>query len=110
MNINPLELMKNAQKLQEQMNDAKARMGDMRCAGSSGGGMVEVEINGMFELLSIKIAPEIAGSGDAEMMQDLILAASASAHEKMREAMSSEIGAMAQEAGLSGLSALKDMF
>ena len=95
MNINPFDLMKNAQKIQEQMGAFQEKLAGISAKGSAGGGMVEVEFNGKFEVLSVRIAPEAAEGGDAEMLQDLVMAATSSGIEKIREKINSEIGAMA---------------
>jgi DNA-binding YbaB/EbfC family protein len=91
MNINPFDILKNAQKIQEQMGSFQEKLGDLRAAGSSGGGMVTVELNGRMEALAIKISEE--AMEDREMLQDLITAAFNNAMEKVREAINQEMGA-----------------
>jgi len=106
MNFNPLDLMKNAQKIQEQMGSFQDKLAAITETGSAGGGMVEVDLNGKFELLAVRIAPEIGGEGDLEMMQDLIVAAFSNGHEKIRMAMTRELGAMAGGMGIPGLAGM----
>ena len=103
MNFNPLDLMKNAQKIQEQMGSFQEKLAAINAMGSAGGGMVEVDLNGKFEVLAIRIAPEVAADGDTEMLQDLIVAAFSNGHEKIREAITREMGAMAGGMGIPGL-------
>jgi len=103
MNFNPFDLMKNAQKLQEQMGSFQEKLAGITATGSAGAGMVEIDVNGKFEALAMRISPEIAQSGDAEMIQDLTIAAFSNAHEKAREAIAREIGSMAGGAGIPGL-------
>ncbi|MDR2660069.1 MAG: YbaB/EbfC family nucleoid-associated protein [Spirochaetaceae bacterium] len=91
MDINSLDLMKSAQKLQDKMGEFKNRIGDIVVTGSAGGGMVEIEMNGRQEMTAVNIDPEVAG--DVEMLQDLIIAAYNSAVEKSREAVKNEEGA-----------------
>jgi len=104
MNINPFELLKNAEKIQEQMGSFQEKLADISVKGSAGGGMVEVELNGKLEVTAVRIAPEAVEGGDAEMLADLAMAAFSNALEKMKEALRQEIGTMA--GGISGLSGL----
>lgn len=67
--------MKQAQKVQQKMKEVQESLGDEKVEASSGGGMVNVVVNGRQELLSIKIEPEIVKEGDLEMLEDLIIAA-----------------------------------
>ncbi|MCL2126694.1 MAG: YbaB/EbfC family nucleoid-associated protein [Treponema sp.] len=106
MNINPLDIMKNAQKIQEQMGSFQERLAAISAKGSAGGGMVEIELNGKFEALSVQIAKEAVEGGDTEMLQDLVMAAFSNALEKVREEINREIGSMAGGLGISGLSGL----
>jgi len=99
--MNPFDLLKNAQAIQEQMGAFQDKMADINVTGSAGGGMVEIDLNGKFEVTAVRIAPEAAG--DAEMLQDLVMAAFSSGLEKTREALTREMGAMAGGLGLSGL-------
>jgi len=92
MNINPFDILKNAQKIQEQMSGFQEKLGSITATGASGGGLVEVEINGKLELTAIRITPE--AMGDTEMLQDLIIAAFNDGMAKVREAIGSEVGAM----------------
>ncbi|MFP3089560.1 YbaB/EbfC family nucleoid-associated protein [Treponema sp. TIM-1] len=102
MNINPFDLLKNAQKLQEQMGSLQERLGTITATGSAGGGMVEVNLNGRLELLAIRIAPEAVDPEDVEMLQDLIIAAFTAAMEKIKEAVNAEMGALAGGMGMPG--------
>jgi DNA-binding YbaB/EbfC family protein len=95
MNINPFDILKNAQKIQEQMGSLQEKLGAVVVTGSAGAGMVEVDINGRMELLAVRIAPEAVNPGEVEMLQDLITAAFAGAMEKIREAVNREMGALA---------------
>ena len=103
MNFNPLDIMKNAQKIQEQMGSFNEKLAAITATGSAGGGMVEIDLNGKFEMLAVRISPEIAEGGDADMIQDLVAAAFSSAYDKVREAMTRELGAMAGGMGIPGL-------
>ena len=93
MNINPLDILKNAQKIQEHMGAFQEKLSGISVSGSAGGGMVEVDVNGKMEALAVRIADE--AMTDRDMLQDLIAAAFNSAMEKVRETVNQEMGSMA---------------
>ena len=95
MNINPFEMLKNAQQIQQQMGAFQERLGTIQAIGSSGGGMVEIELNGRMEVQQVRISPELVEGKDREMLQDLVAAAFNNAFEKIREAINREMGALA---------------
>ena len=102
MNINPFDILKNAQKIQEQMGAFQEKLETIRITGSSGGGMAEIDMNGKMEVLALRIAPEAMEGGDREMLQDLIAAAFNNALEKVREAVGREMGGLVP-GGLQGM-------
>jgi len=106
MNFNPMDIMKNAQKIQEQMGSFQEKLAAITATGSAGGGMVEIDLNGKFEMLDIRVAPEMVEDDDAEMLQDLIVAAFSNGHYKIREAITHELGAMAGGMGIPGLAGM----
>ncbi len=68
-------LLKQAQKMQQQMLKAQEELVDLEVTASSGGGMVTVRANGKSEILEISIKPEAVDPEDIEILEDLILAA-----------------------------------
>jgi len=92
MNINPFDLIKNAQKIQEQMSGFQEKLGAITVTGASGGGLVEIDINGKLEVTAVRIAPEAAN--DIEMLQDLIISAFTNGTAKVKEAVSKEASSM----------------
>ena len=72
-NIN--QLMKQAQKMQKQMEQAQADLEERDFTATAGGGAVSVVVSGKRELKSIEIDREVVDPEDVEMLQDLILAA-----------------------------------
>ena len=94
MNINPFDILKNAQKIQEQMGTFQEKLGTLMITGSAGGGMTEIDMNGRMEVLAVRIAPEAMAGGDREMLQDLVTAAFNSALEKVKEAVNREMGGL----------------
>jgi len=94
MNINPFDLLKNAQKIQEQMNGFQEKLANISATGAAGGGLIEVDLNGKLELLAVRIAPQAMEGSDTEMLQDLILAAFNDGMSKVKEEIGSEVGSM----------------
>jgi len=109
MNVNPFDIMKNAQKIQEQMGAFQQKLGTITVTGSAGGGMTEIDMNGKMEILAVRIAPETFEEGDREMLQDLIEAAFNNAMEKVREEINREVGSMIP-GGLQGIPGMAGMF
>ena len=80
-------LMAQAQQLQEKLQQTVVEA-------SAGGGSVTVKMNGQKKVLSVTIDPEIAKSGDLEMLQDLMVAAVNEGNRKVDEALQSNLGGM----------------
>jgi len=68
-------MMKQAQKLQEQMAKAQEELEETEIEGSAGGDLVTVTLNGKKRLLGVSIKPEAIDPDDIEMLEDLIIAA-----------------------------------
>jgi len=68
-------LMKQAQEMQAKMQAMQERLADMEISGSAGAGMVSVMLNGKGEMRSVKIDPSLFKAEDAEVVEDLIVAA-----------------------------------
>ncbi len=68
-------LLKQAQQLGGQMGQITEEMKRRRVVGSAGGGMVEIEVNGLMEVLRCHIDPQLAAQKDMEMLEDLVVAA-----------------------------------
>jgi len=84
-------IMKQAQALQEQMAKIQEQASSKTVEGTAGGGMVTVRINGGMEMVSVRIDPEILTSGDGDMIQDLIVAATNEGLRKARDMMAEEM-------------------
>jgi DNA-binding YbaB/EbfC family protein len=84
-------IMKQAQAMQEQLAKIQEEAGQKTVDGTAGGGMVTVTANGAMQIIAIKIDPEVIKSGDADMLQDLVVAATNEALRKAREMMSQEM-------------------
>jgi nucleoid-associated protein EbfC len=82
---NLASMVKQAQEMGEKMKNVGDDLKTKRVTGASGGGMVEVEMNGASEMLQIRIDPSLIADGDCEMLEELIPAAVNQAHEKARQ-------------------------
>ena len=96
-------IMKQAQKMQEEMARVQEQLGTMKVSATAGGGMVSVEANGKQEIISIKIEPEVINPEDNEMLQDLILAASNEALRKSRDLLKQEMAKITGGINIPGL-------
>ena len=78
-------LMKQAQRLQRQVEETTKELEEKEYSASAGGGAVTVTVSGKKEVLSVKLAEEVVDPDDIEMLQDLIVAATNEALRKMEE-------------------------
>ena len=78
-------MLKQAQKMQEEMEKVQAELEEKTVEVASGGGVVSVTMKGSKELLSVKIKPEAVDPDDIEMLEDLIVAAINEATNKANE-------------------------
>jgi hypothetical protein len=69
------DIMKQAQKMQQELLRIQEELATKTVEATSGGGMVTVVVSGRLELVSIKIEKDVVDPGDIEMLQDLVLAA-----------------------------------
>ena len=85
------------------------RLAGISATGSAGGGMVEIDLNGKFEVTDVRIAQEAVADSDTEMLADLIMAAFSNGWEKLQDAIKNEMGTMAGDLGVPGLSGMLGM-
>lgn len=97
------DMMKQAQALQERMAKLQEEAAKKIVEASSGGGMVTVRFNGKQELLSVKVDPEVIKSGDVEMLQDLIVAATNEGLRKSQALMADEMKGVTGGLNIPGL-------
>ncbi|GGG09631.1 nucleoid-associated protein [Paenibacillus albidus] len=86
------QMMKQVKKMQEQMLKAQEELGSKTIEGSSGGGVVTVQVNGHKKLLSIQIKPEAVDPDDVEMLQDLVITAVNDALTQAEELANNDMG------------------
>ena len=104
---NMQSMLRQAQKMQENIEAKKAELEEKEYVVSSGGGMVEVTANGKHEIKAIGINPEVVDPEDVEMLQDLIIAA---INEAMRTAAETEAAEMEKLSGGLSMPGLPGMF
>ncbi len=68
-------LIKQAQQIGGQMQNLSEELKDRRAEGTAGGGMVEIEVNGLLEVLRCRIDQQLVAQGDRELIEDLVAAA-----------------------------------
>lgn len=100
---NMKDLMKQAQKMQQEMMKQQEDLESQVFTASAGGGMVKVEMNGKHELVSIKIQPEAVDPEDVEMLEDLILAAMQDVTAKVTETANDAMGKLTGGMKIPGL-------
>lgn len=84
MKLDMNQLMKQAQKMQKDLEKAQAEAEQIELEASSGGGMVNVKVNGKNQIVSLKIDPEAVKEDDVEMLEDLVISAVNSALEQIQ--------------------------
>src|ERR1700747_577502 len=98
---NMQQLLKQAQKMQQDMLQAQESLKDEVVEASAGGGMVTVQVTGDLNGKSIKIDPQAVAPEDVELLQDMVLAAVNEALRSAQELAESKLGGIA--GGLGGL-------
>ena len=98
---NMQQLMRQAQKMQQEMQRKQAELNESVFTAQAGGGMVTVTVYGTKELKSIELKPEVVDPDDIETLQDIIVAATNEALRQAEEANNELMGKMA--GGLGGL-------
>lgn len=84
-------MMKQAQQLQARMQQVQEDLASMQIEGRSGGGLVAVTLSGKGEMKRVKIDPSLMKPEDAEILEDLIVAAAQDARGKVEAAMQSKM-------------------
>ena len=68
-------MLKQVQKMQEEMQKVQSQLGNLTVSEEAGGGMIKATANGMKELVSIQIDPQVINSEEKEILEDLVVAA-----------------------------------
>ena len=96
-------MLKQAQKMQEDMAALQEELESREYEVKAGGGMVEVKINGKREILSVNIKPEIVDPDDIETLEDIIVAAVNEAIKTVDSTNESEMGKITSGFGMPGM-------
>lgn len=100
---NMQNMLKQAQKMQESIEKKKAELEEKEYVVSSGGGMVEVTVNGKHEVKAIGINPEVVDPEDVEMLEDMLVAAFNEAMRQIDEEQERELSAVTGGLNIPGL-------
>ena len=96
-------MLKQAQKMQEDMATKQAELEEQEYETSAGGGVVTVKINGKKEILSVKIDPEVVDPDDVETLEDLVVAAVNEAIKTVENISADEMQKITGSVGLPGM-------
>jgi nucleoid-associated protein EbfC len=96
-------LMKQAQIMQKKMEEAKEELAQKEIKVSSGGGIIEIIINGQQEIKEIKIEPDVIDAKEKEMLEDLILVAVNESIRQSKELAAQEIAKLTGGINVPGL-------
>lgn len=102
-NRNVSNVVKQAQKMQEEMEKVQAEIEEKTVEATSGGGMVTVTANGKKEILSLKINPEAVDPEDVETLEDLVIVAVNDAIKKAEDMMAEGMSAITGGINIPGL-------
>ncbi|MEO6885230.1 MAG: YbaB/EbfC family nucleoid-associated protein [Jatrophihabitantaceae bacterium] len=97
------QLMKQAQKMQQQLEAAQAELAETEVTGTAGGGLVTATLLGSGELTALTIDPKAVDADDVETLQDLIVAAVRDASRAAAELAAEKMGPVTGGAGLGAL-------
>jgi nucleoid-associated protein EbfC len=96
-------LLKQAQRMQQEMARVQEELKHKVVEGSAGGGTVKVQVSGALEVLSVVIDPQAVNEKDRELLEDLVLTAVRQGVEKARELAKTELGRLTGGLSLPGM-------
>jgi DNA-binding YbaB/EbfC family protein len=96
-------VIKQAQQMGGRIKAINSELRTKRATGSAGGGLVEVDVNGLAEVLAVRIDQTLIEKGDKEMIEDLLPGAFNAAHQKAKELHAEAMQSMTSELNLPGL-------
>ena len=96
-------ILKQAQQIGSQMQGLGEQLKQQRATGSAGGGLVEVDVNGLGEVLACRIDADLIAKGDGEMIEDLLPAAFNQAHAKSKQLHAEAMKSLTEGMELPGL-------
>jgi hypothetical protein len=98
------EIMKRAQEMQKKLQEIQKQVAELEVVGKSGGGAVQVRVNGQHFVREVKIDPNILKE-EPSIIEDLIMAAVNSATEEIEKILRDKMGGLGGAAGLEGFGA-----
>ena len=101
--MNPFDMLKNIQSMKEQLGNIQEELAEITATGSSGGNIVNVTLNGKFEIVSVKLDPICVDPRDVQRLQDLIIAAHHDAMTKIQENIKAKYGPLLNGMNIPGL-------
>ncbi len=93
-------LMKQAQKVQQQMMKMQEELAQREVSAQAGGGMVEATVNGRGELLKLHLEPEVVDPEDVDMLADMVVAAVGEAQRRAQQMVQEEMSKLTGGLGL----------
>ena len=96
-------ILKQAQQIGSQMQGLSEQLKHQRATGSAGGGLVEVEVNGLGEVIACRIDADLIAKGDGEMIEDLLPAAFNQAHVRSKQLHAEAMKSLTEGMELPGL-------
>jgi DNA-binding YbaB/EbfC family protein len=100
---NMQQMMRQVQKMQQQMAEAQEALKHEEVEASAGGGMVKVKVSGDLQVKAVTIAPEAIDPDDPELLQDMVLAAVNEALRQAQELAATKMGGLTGGLDLGGL-------
>ncbi|WP_455477165.1 YbaB/EbfC family nucleoid-associated protein [Bartonella sp. B41] len=97
---NMMSMMKKAKEMQEKMQQIQQEMANLQIVGTSGGGLVSITLNGKSIVTAVKIDPSLIKPEEAEILEDLIMAAYNEAKAKTETAFTEKTKAITEELSL----------
>lgn len=101
--MNPFDMLKNIEQMKSQLGTMQEELKQITATGSSGGNIVNVTINGKFEIINLKLDPICVDPRDVQMLQDLIVAAHHDAMSKIQEAIKEKYGPLLNRMNIPGM-------
>jgi len=95
------QMLKQAQKMQQQVAEAQSELAEAEVTGTAGGGLVTVTMSGVGEVKAVKIDPKAVDPDDVETLEDLVVAALHNASEAVRDLTEEKMGPVT--GGMGGL-------
>ena len=100
---NMQNMIRQAQKMQEQITNVQEEIENETCTATTGGGVVEITMNGRKQVQSLTIKPEVVDKDDVETLQDLIISAVNECVKQIEETSESKMGAVTGGVSFPGL-------